>query len=175
MKYAGIGSRQTPADIILIMQYSAQILARKKYTCCTGACQGADQAFGNGAINANGKLNLFVPWYSYEGEWIKKLIGDVNITAIDLNKDILAVQSVYEFHPAANKLKPSVMKLHARNYLIVDGVDFIICWTPNGEITGGTGQALRIAAKQNITVYNLGNPETLENFKIKLREEGYSV
>jgi cell division GTPase FtsZ len=56
-----------------------------------------------------------------------------------------------------------VRKLHARNAMIVlgknldDPVDFIICWTPGGTGSGGTGQALRIARAYGIPVYDLGD------------------
>ena len=34
-------------------------------------------------------------------------------------------------------------------------VDFIVCWTPNGELKGGTAMALRLALSRQIQVYNL--------------------
>ena len=67
-------------------------------------------------------------------------------------------------------MKPAVMKLHARNYLIINKVNFIVCWTPNGKVTGGTGQAIRMAASMGIKVYNLGNPNTLKAFKLRITE-----
>jgi hypothetical protein len=60
-------------------------------------------------------------------------------------------------------------KLMARNCHQVLGqdlktpVDFIVCWTKNGNINGGTGQALRIAKKLNIPVYNLFFEESFQN------------
>ena len=165
-KYAGIGSRQTPPEVIAIMQKTAALLALDGYTCCTGACKGADQAFANGAASKGGNINLFIPWPSYEQEWIRT-IPNCTVKTISPN-DTDAYNSVHRFHPAASKLKQSVMKLHARNYLIVDGVDFIICWTPDGKINGGTGQALRIASEKNIPIYNLGNKKTLLKFKERI-------
>jgi len=35
-------------------------------------------------------------------------------------------------------------------------VEFIVCWTKSGKVTGGTGQALRIAKYYDIKVYNMG-------------------
>ena len=35
-----------------------------------------------------------------------------------------------------------------------------MCWTPNAAISGGTGQALRIARAHSIPVYNLANAST---------------
>ena len=60
-------------------------------------------------------------------------------------------------------------KLMARNCHQVLGldlktpVDFIVCWTKDGTINGGTGQALRIAEAYNIPVYNLFFEESFKN------------
>ena len=37
-------------------------------------------------------------------------------------------------------------------------VSMVICWTPKGLRTGGTGQALRIAEAFNIPIFDLGIP-----------------
>ena len=56
----------------------------------------------------------------------------------------------------------------ARNALQVLGtdgqtpVDFIMCWTPNGSGSGGTGQAIRIARALNIPVFDLGHQRILD-------------
>ncbi len=65
-------------------------------------------------------------------------------------------------HPAWSRCSPAVRKLHARNAAVVLGprldrpVHAIVCWSPDGEIVGGTGMALRIAAEHGIPVLNLG-------------------
>ena len=65
-------------------------------------------------------------------------------------------------HPAWHRCSPAVRKLHARNAAVLLGsgldcpVDAVAAWSPGGEITGGTGMALRIAAEWGIPVLNLG-------------------
>ncbi len=39
----------------------------------------------------------------------------------------------------------------------------VVAWTPGGAVTGGTGQALRMAETYQIPVRNLGNPETMQS------------
>lgn len=168
MLYAGIGSRQTPNHVVNVMERVATVLARKGYTVKTGACKGADQAFAEGALKGYGRVHLCLPWPSYEKAWINNLHGDIHIQVIDLAYDKVAADSVYRYHPNPSALKQSVFKLHARNYLIITGVEFVICWTPNGEVSGGTGQAVRIANDLGIKVYNLGNPNTLQTFENRL-------
>ena len=164
--YAGIGARNTPSEILEIMKLSAKTLA-SKYTCNTGAAKGADQAFAEGALQGGGQVQLFLPWPSYENTWRNSIHGRVDTHVLQYH-DKEAFDSVYNFHPAAANLKQTVIKLHARNFCILRGTSFVICWTPNGNIVGGTGQALRIAQHLGIKIYNLGNPETLTAFKQRL-------
>jgi hypothetical protein len=80
-------------------------------------------------------------------------------------------------HPAWERLSPGPRALHARNCHQIlgrdlnDPVSFVVCWTPDGATTnpgpstGGTGQALRIAAAHGISVFNLARPEDLERIQ----------
>ena len=53
--------------------------------------------------------------------------------------------------------------LQVRGYHPEDKLSsFVVCWTPNGELSGGTAQAMRVAMKLNIPIFNLGNREDLE-------------
>lgn len=171
--YGGIGARSTPTDILIIMNSTARLLATDGHCCNTGAAKGADQAFAEGAAEGNGQVQLMLPWASYEQDWVKGLGGPgfyPDVLIINKIMNAQAFMSVDMFHPAPDNLTDAVKKLHARNHMIISGVKFIICWTPGGEVVGGTGQALRIAASMGIPVYNLGVPDTLVAFKEKITE-----
>lgn len=55
--------------------------------------------------------------------------------------------------------------MHSRNchqifgYDLNSPVDAVICWTPNGNIQGGTATAIKLALKANIPVFNLGRKD----------------
>lgn len=166
--YAGIGSRRAPGYILSIMTTVGEYLAGKEWILNTGACVGADQAFAKGALKAGGTVNLFLPWHSYEKGWINRLKGNVNITVFDPAKHKDAVESVYKFHPAAQNLKRSVLALHARNYLILNNIEFAVCYTPGGNTVGGTGQAIRIINDRKKNLFNLGNEKELQEILDKL-------
>lgn len=171
--YAGIGARKTPKEILDIMRSTSHFLAYDGFCCNTGAALGADQAFANGAAGAQGGLQLMLPWASYEKDWISSLRTATyrpNIIVLDKHMHTTAFESVKLFHPAPNNLSDVVIKLHARNHMIIEGAKFVVCWTPEGRVTGGTGQALRIAASMGITVYNLGLPATLKAFQEKIND-----
>lgn len=153
--YAGIGSRQTPEVVQVLMADLAGFYARNQYTLRSGGAQGADQAFERGCDLYNGPKEIFTSDSTHiDQEWVHKLVWD--------------------FHPNPYALKGRSFRLMARNGLQVFGADgqtpvqFIFCWTPGGKISGGTGQALRIARQYAIPVYNLGDPSTFDWIHHKL-------
>lgn len=142
MIYAGIGARATPLDALYKMSSIAFLLAQKGHVLRSGGALGADQAFKEGADQAFGVTEIFRPHDGFQQSWF------------DCAK---------AYHPNWAACSPIARALHARNSPIVLGynldapVDFIVCWTANGAVAGGTGQALRIAADRNIPVFNLAN------------------
>jgi hypothetical protein len=154
--YAGIGSRETPADILKLMQDLAEKLARSNCILRSGGADGADTAFEQGCDLANGQKEIYLPWRGFNNN--KSQLFDPSNTAYKIAS---------ETHPGFTYLKSPAKLLMARNTHQILGeycdtpVDLILCWTPDGATTktssktGGTGQALRLAAKYNIPIYNL--------------------
>lgn len=158
--YAGIGSRNTPKDILELMTKVAAKLEKAGWTLRSGGAVGADKAFEKGVrLKKNKEIYLAT--------------GNISQEAWD---------SVNEFHPYPQALKPYPRALMARNYHQITGKDnnakkskFVICWTPDGckshtertIKTGGTGQAISIASSLGVEIYNLANPEDrqrIENY-----------
>ena len=69
MKYAGIGSRETPVPILVDMRSLAQDLAAGGWTLRTGGADGADIAFETGHRSGGGAdaLEVYLPWNGYNG------------------------------------------------------------------------------------------------------------
>lgn len=141
--YAGIGSRETPPEILQTMKDIGYEFARKGWCLCSGHAAGADLAFEKGALQAGGLMNI---WLADHVDWSK-------------SKD--ALELAEQFHPAWDRCGDYAKKLHARNGFIVlsadlnTPVEFVVAWTKDGYATGGTGQALRIADAYKIPVFNL--------------------
>lgn len=143
MIYAGIGARETPDNILKIMDSVASTLSSNGYTLRSGGAKGADTYFERGC-------------------GVKKEIFRPNGNIPDW-----AYKTVYKYHPRPMGMGDYAMRCHARNAQIMLGlngdspVDFVICWTKDGKASGGTGQAIRIAEDYGIQVYNLKNEEDL--------------
>lgn len=145
--YAGIGSRQTPPEVLAEMTAVAEELSGK-FTLNTGITfrgkeEGADAAFSKGAK----KKNLFSP--ENQGSRTRE-------------------QAIAkEVHPNPNALSSGALKLMARNTNQVFGenldtpVDFVLFYakeTAGIRPEGGTGQAVEMARLKGIPTINMANP-----------------
>lgn len=163
--YAGIGSRETPSDILKLFVSVAMTLAKQDYILRSGHAQGADSAFERGCDKVGGNKEIYVPWYGFEG-------SDSTLVV----KDKLAFEIAEKYHPYWFNLSEGAKKLQARNSHQVLGQDlktpsaFVLCWTKNGSGSGGTGQAIRIAKDYNIPIFDAGKYKDIEECKVKLRE-----
>ena len=133
--YAGIGSRETPRDILQLLNKLSSKLELGGYCLRSGGATGADSAFEQGITNKE----IFI--------------------ANDATPESIEMASKY--HPAWNKCLPYTKKLHGRNCMILLGNDlktpvkFVLCWTKDGKATGGTGLGIRIALDLSIPIFNL--------------------
>lgn len=159
--YAGIGSRETPENIINFMTQIAFCLSSEGYVLRSGGADGADIAFEKGASFKE----IFLPWKGFNNS--KSPFVPITKEAEDIAR---------KFHPIYDQLKQGAQKLHSRNVYQVLGkdlkspVEFIICWTKDGKSSGGTGQALRIAQAYNIKIYNLFKKEDQLFWEEKIKE-----
>jgi hypothetical protein len=168
--FAGIGSRQTPPEILEKMKAIAKFLSERGYTLRSGGADGADSAFEQGAT----KKEIFLPWNNYNG----RKVDNISFIADTLyDKHFNLAESL---HPAWEKCSPGAKKMHARNTQQILGrnldnpCDFVVCWTKDGKLMGGTSTSIRLAMSYNIPVFNLGAPEGLQDFRTfckKLMEE----
>lgn len=160
--WAGVGSRQTPADVIALMTRIARRMAELGHTLRSGAAPGADTAFESGHREVCGaeRLEIYLPWRGFEGRQDGVMRDHPSLRA-----EAIAAR----LHPGWARLTRGARLLHARNSHQVLGSEldyaasFILCWTPDGATvaretsakTGGTGQAVRVAGWADVPVHNL--------------------
>lgn len=150
--YAGIGSRETPPDILRVMTETARNLSRGGWLLRSGHAQGADQAFAAGAKHKE----IWLPWLGFNGATHDARAG---YRAITPDNQVFEIAKAH--HPNWLNLSPQARLLHMRNVYQILGrdcqtpADMVVCWTPGGSGRGGTGQAIRIAATYDIPVFDL--------------------
>lgn len=156
--YAGVGSRETPDEIMDLMTDIASILEQKGYILRSGGADGADIAFENGVDDPN-NMQILLPYEGFNGAYSSN-VGYYHIDDIT-NPDYVAAYNSLKHHPKGYKLSSGSKRMMIRNYFQVHGINnqpsslFNICWTPNGATVGGTAQSIRLCNLANIPVYNL--------------------
>ena len=150
MIYTGIGSRKTPKIILDMMTELAMLLASQGWFLRSGGANGADVAFETGCDFNAGFKSIYLPE-----------------SLLIVNDTIILAQKVWDYRRQDipwSALTKYTQRIMARNCLQVLGPnlnspsDVIICWTPEGDITGGTGQALSLAKMINENSSNITIP-----------------
>lgn len=149
MIYVGVGSRSCPPNEIARMEYIGELLSYIGYTLRSGGAKGSDLAFEKGCDVVSGPKEIY---YAYDAT------GD-------------AMKVAESVHPAWQNCDDYAKRLHGRNAMQVLGrdlqepADFLICWTKDGQVKGGTATAINIAGDNGIPVYNLA----LESDRLALK------
>jgi hypothetical protein len=161
--YSGIGSRETPAEILHLMRRIALVFDHLGWTLYSGHAPGADQWFESGST----RKKIFLPWQQFEGS------DSQYIHDFDSANGKLAEKTVDIYHPAPWRLSTGARALMARNCYQISGwghtpqelSDLVICWTKDGRDSGGTGQAIRIALSCDVPVVNLHDQNEFVSYK----------
>ena len=174
--YTGVGSRETPAVILDLMQEIAFKLANNGYVLRSGGADGADLAFQKGWQRAGGAgegldAEIYVPWNGFNN----LSNGEMGVV-YTLNRLPYIYQATCiaaEIHPAWDRLSRGAKALHTRNVYQVLGKNldkpsqFLICYakpTKTG-VSGGTNTAVQVAIRNNVPVFNMYHEETVERFE----------
>jgi len=160
----GIGSRNIPIDMIQVIKYISGQLLNEDAILRSGGARGADTAFEieYREKNRESLLEIYLP--SNGGS--NPINNRFDCTTFPNWNDAMSMAEYY--HPGWKRLGSFAKALMARNCYQVLGKDlntpssYVVCWTPDGsdgstttKLTGGTGQALRIAYDYKIPIINL--------------------
>lgn len=176
--YTGVGSRQTPPDVLALMERAARWLLWRDWTLRSGHAAGADRSFERGA---NGEADVYLPWPGfgqspYEDDLGAPVIGRAvtpTLFALETNYRRLVELGIRRDGMANN----AVVKLHGRNVCQVLGHEddspparFVLCWCkePDGKPQGGTATAVLLARQQGIEVINLWHAEQRARLEAKI-------
>lgn len=179
--WTGVGSRNTPPDILLMMQLIGKVLTDLGYILRSGGAEGADTAFYAGC-KLSDKFYEFTPevFLSWDGmeAYGKKWHHDPKEGFYDAHR--------YKTWQSANQIALLTrgswercgwggQQHHTRNVFQVIGhsltapSDFLICWAPpvgkkTPWVRGGTVTAVKLAVQRKIEVFNLYHPEVFNRF-----------
>lgn len=169
--YSGLGSRETPGLILAIMTDIAKHLGERGYVLRSGAADGADSAFEEGAdsvakrpdgeaVHSHDTGSYLGHWWRHKEIYLPKR-GFNNHTSVHYDQSGVAVDMAKEIHPNWAACSDFARRAHARNVhqvlgqLLNQPSEFLVCWTPGGKAVGGTRTAIKVAERNGIEVINL--------------------
>lgn len=173
--YTGIGSRETPKDILEYMELVAIRLSKLGYILRSGGAQGADTAFETGVPNPELR-EIYLPWSGFgydEKKYHNPSKGYYALQNLGLEEDAMKIAG--RLHPAWGACSHGAKSLHSRNIHQILGqdlktpADFVIAYAKvdnHGNAKGGTAMAISLADMRGIPVYNLYKDED----KVKLEK-----
>lgn len=165
--FAGIGSRETPTDVQDEMSRMTGVMESRGFRLRSGGADGADNAFEKGSTAGNKEIFLPKPGFNGRTEGVV-LRGEQYRRAQEMamnyhpNPDAL-------FYDGSLRRKPKfAAEAHTRNMgqMLGAGLDrpskVVLCYTPDGAASGGTGQAIRVAEALGVPVLNMRRPAIRE-------------
>jgi hypothetical protein len=149
--YSGIGAKDTPAAVLAVIEKIGIHMARHGYILRSGGAMGASTVFEQSCDKAKGKKEIYLPWQGFNKN--RSMLFAIPDRALGIAK---------EFNPVWTTIDDASRKVQARYAMVLLGKDlahpsaFVICYTKEGKLKGGTGQALQVAQKHGIPIFNLG-------------------
>lgn len=184
--YTGVGSRETPEEILGLMADIGEKLANDGWILRSGAAQGADQAFELGWIrhvaSCRGDFTpaeIYLPWEGFEKHGRDGCFGCNILPDLDSPETYAKAQIIAQAtHPAWDKCSNGAKTLHTRNVYQVLGRNLdspsrmLVAWTPltrAGQPKGGTATAIKLAEKNGADCFNLNKQEDFDRIMKYLR------
>ena len=155
MEYTGIGSRETPHQICQIMTQIARKFDAFGLTLRSGGADGADNAFEI----CSTKKKIYLPWEDFNDK-----TGFVLSKSDHEKASMIAKRYVSHY----DMLSYGAKKLHNRNVCQIldikfdEPTDFVVCWTKDAKLIGGTATALKLAMEFSIPIFNLANYKDID-------------
>jgi hypothetical protein len=160
--FAGVGSRETPEEILALMRRISVALYAQGYALSSGDAEGADTAFYEGAIVSPHYhvlgARIYLAWDGVRGRHHdpKNYFYDASKFPTWETANSLAS----EIHPAWDHCKRGARAMHSRNiyqvmgHCLTDPISSLLYWArPVGKdekVSGGTNQALQTSIKFGI-------------------------
>jgi len=115
-----IGSREPTAEQEMQVIQLIEELDPNKVCIISGCAYGIDQLALQTGYNLGFQTIGVLPWSSYNQDVQKICHHLINLDKVTLQYRTDAFESVLKYHPNAIHLSQGAMKLHARNYLIIN-------------------------------------------------------
>ena len=194
--YTGVGSRETPPDVLILMRRIGYVMAMKGISLRTGEADGADSAFYKGVVDAYDlhrvkfENEVFVAGPPKSFHYVNDVVDIFNgASAFDASIPLEKFrETAVRIRGSWDDLSYFGAKCHIRNVAQVLGANGnspsrgLICWAKPVNtikvtdskmryVVGGTNTAYCTAILHNIPVYNLHELEHRVYFEDWVNQE----
>lgn len=177
MIYTGIGSRETPEEVLEWMTMFASVMEENCIKLRSGGADGADSAFEKGARR---EKEIFIASNGIRGRYRSTLV--IPLTDLTEDKQEECANKAAGIHPAWDRCTDWAKAMHSRNILQIEGTegvltDFVVYWAKYDKHfnpKGGTATAVNYAKSLGIPTFNLNIP-TEKNQLLDFVENEYKV
>lgn len=160
--FAGVGSRETPEEVLALMRRISQALYTQGYALSSGDAEGADTAFYEGTLLSpyyhQLGARIYLAWNGVRNRYHdpKNYFYDASRFPTWMSANSIAE----ELHAAWEKCGRGARAMHSRNvyqvmgHTLTDPISALIYWAkPVGKtekVSGGTNGALQLSIKYGI-------------------------
>ena len=162
----GIGSRNTPTNVLLAMEQIGAWCKKNKIYVRSGHADGADYAFEKGAQEYT---LVYLPWNTFNSQ-LPILGKHIEFPSEDLRLLSFCKQIVNDCHPAADKLTNIHWKFMIRNVLQLSGYQqthyssAVVLYADvrddifgKEQVQGGSNLVFQFARKRGIPIFNFAS------------------
>lgn len=173
MIYVGVGPMTAGEDMCAQAKIFGQAMAEMGWTLRSGGAEGLDEAFERGALEGNGKTEIFIPSADF-----RKRFKSSDKVIHTLDKHIEAMREVAPLHENWSQLGTTVQMFLTRIPFCLFGekldkpAHFVVGWSKHYPHTGA-GIVLKMAEMAGIPAFNLAMPgqmDAVEDFVYKIME-----
>lgn len=185
--FAGVGSRETPPEILSLMYHVGFFMGHLGWGLSSGGAAGADDAFQRGMTDCPAcqpvrQLRIYLinrHWELYRPDPSRGLYNSLEFT----DTWDQAIEIATAARGSFERLGPAGRDLHTRNvfqvlhHTLKRPVQQLICWAKpvgrHGRVNGGTNTAVTIALQHDIPVMNLyldEHRQRAEEFVTRMRD-----
>lgn len=171
--FTGIGTTEPPAHVEQQIAAVCDIMASRGIGLRSGGAPGCDSLFAK--YIPTSMQEIFLPWDGFNNLWAASGSHIILPEHIDPTVSVRAEAMIDQYHPCPARLGPRARLFMRRNAhqplgrCLTDKSVMVVCWALGTvydfdsspprikNVSGGTGQAVRIAHAYGIPVFNLSN------------------
>ena len=172
-KVACFGSRQTPPNVLSLMEELGAFIAQNGGLVASGHAQGADQAFERGASSVDPtRVLVCLPWRGYERNVpISPGAGVSVLTELPKTHRENLLAMAKQHHGAWHRLSRGGKLLQGCNMLIGELAQFGLCYLNHDRPgKGGSGQCWRYLRSCGVPVVDFAVPGVVDTWRAFLNE-----